>query len=313
MSFANLKASASTNFEKITKALDKLDSGGGNNYSDDRYWQPTVDSAGNGYAVIRFLPQKDGEDYPFVRMFTHGFKGPGGQWYIENSRSTLSIEDPDPVMQYNNKLWNSSEDDKGPERTQARNQKRKLNYISNIMVIQDSENPENEGKVFLYKYGKKIFDKIKDVMYPEFEDEKPLDPFNFWEGADFKLKIRKVEGYRNYDKSEFGEKSALQDGDDAKLEKTYESLYSLAELVAPDQFKPYADLKQKLDRVMGFDTAAFGSPQEVQAVRQSIPAAESTPAREKAPAPAPAAQQASGSSDDDDDDGLDFFKTLTED
>ena len=317
MSFASLKkASASSkNFDKLKDKLDKLDSGKGN-YSDDRFWQPTVDTAGNGYAIIRFLPQPEGEEFPFIRLWKHAFKGPTGQWYIENSRSTLDINEPDPVMEYNNKLWNSVDSDDTPERNQAREQKRKLSYISNIYVVKDPDHPENEGKVFLYSYGKKIFDKIKDIAYPEFDDETPIDPFDLWEGANFKLKIRKVDGYRNYDKSEFDSPSALKDDDD-ELEKIYNSMYSLTDLIAPDKFKSYDELKTKLERVLGHSVAEgrpSPSPEEHEEKRNSIPATSEPEQRAAEPAPQPEMAMASSSSDDDDDDGdLDFFKKLTDD
>ena len=215
-------------------------SGGG----DDRLWKPEVDKAGNGYAVIRFLPAPDGEDLPWAKLYTHAFQGTGG-WYIENSLTTLGQKDP--VSEHNSQLWNSGiESDKEI----ARKQKRKLSYYANIYVVKDSANPHNEGQVFLYKFGKKIFDKITAAMQPEFEDEDPINPFDFWAGANFKLKIKKVAGYWNYDSSEFDRQSALLDDDDA-MEAIWKKEYSLAELVAPDQFKSYDELKKRLDYVLG--------------------------------------------------------------
>ena len=211
---------------------------------DDRLWKPEVDKAGNGYAVIRFLPAPDGEDLPWAKLYTHAFQGTGG-WYIENSLTTLGQKDP--VSEYNSQLWNSGiESDKEI----ARKQKRKLSYYANIYVVKDSANPHNEGQVFLYKFGKKIFDKITAAMQPEFEDEDPINPFDFWAGANFKLKIKKVAGYWNYDSSEFDRQSALLDDDDA-MEAIWKKEYSLAELVAPDQFKSYDELKKRLDYVLG--------------------------------------------------------------
>jgi len=314
MSFADLKKASSQNFDKLKEKLEKMDSGK-SNYTDDRFWQPTVDSAGNGYAIIRFLPPPEGEEFPFVRLWKHAFKGPTGQWYIENSRSTLDINEPDPVMEYNNKLWNSVDSDDTPERKQAREQKRKLSYISNIYVVKDPEHPENEGKVFLYSYGKKIFDKIKDIAYPEFEDETPIDPFDFWKGANFKLKIRKVEGYRNYDKSEFDSPSPLKDSDE-ELEKIYNKMYSLTDLVAPDKFKPYPELKAKLERVLGHsidDGRSSSTIADREEMRNSIPAAPEPTLKEKDPVPQPSVDTPVSSDDDDDDDDLDFFKKLTDD
>ena len=211
---------------------------------DDRLWKPEVDKAGNGYAVIRFLPAPDGEDLPWAKLYTHAFQGTGG-WFIENSLTTLGQKDP--VSEYNSQLWNSGiESDKEI----ARKQKRKLSYYANIYVVKDSANPHNEGQVFLYKFGKKIFDKITAAMQPEFEDEDPINPFDFWAGANFKLKIKKVAGYWNYDSSEFDRQSALLDDDDA-MEAIWKKEYSLAELVAPDQFKSYDELKKRLDYVLG--------------------------------------------------------------
>ena len=253
-SFANLKRNSSQ-FDKLTKAVESV-----NNQSveagskeDTRFWQPEVDKAGNGMAVIRFLPAPsiDGEDgLPWVRVFNHGFQGPGG-WYIENSLTTLNQKDP--VSEYNSTLWNSGIE---ANKEIARKQKRKLTYIANILVISDPANPSNEGQIKLYKFGKKIFDKISEAMNPEFADETPVNPFDMWEGANFKLKIRNVEGYRNYDKSEFADKSALFEGDDSKLEELWKQEYSLKEFLEPKQFKSYEVLKARLDKVLGFDGGA---------------------------------------------------------
>lgn len=245
-SFSSLKKSRNSSLDKLLQESSKLSQGGEqSNGPDERIWKPTVDKAGNGYAVIRFLPEPKGEDLPWVRLFDHGFQGPGG-WYIENSLTTLNQKDP--VSEYNTELWNNGTE---AGKDQARKQKRRLKYYSNILVIKDPSNPQNEGKVFLYQYGKKIWDKINDLMQPEFEDESPVNPFDFWEGADFKLKIRNVETYRNYDKSEFDAPSELFDGNDEQLEKVYESLYSLQDLVSPDKFKSYNELKTKLEKVLG--------------------------------------------------------------
>ena len=243
MSFANLKKQSKLGSltAKLVKEVEKLNTNGG---SDDRLWKLDVDKSGNGYAVIRFLPAPDGEDLPFVKLYSHAFQGPGG-WYIENSLTTLGQKDP--VSEFNTQLWNNGTD-AGKET--ARKQKRKLTYISNIYVVKDPANPENEGKVFLYKYGKKIFDKLTAAMQPEFEDEEAIDPFDFWQGANFKLKAKNVAGYRNYDSSEFTATSPLLDDDDA-LEALWKKENSLAELVASDQFKSYEDLKKRLSYVLG--------------------------------------------------------------
>jgi hypothetical protein len=299
-SFASLKKSRTSSLDKLLNETKKLTEGNGqqSNGPDERIWKPTVDKAGNGYAVIRFLPEPKGEDLPWVRVFDHGFQGPGG-WYIENSLTTLNQKDP--VSEYNSELWNNGTD-AGKE--QARKQKRRLKYFANILVVKDPANPQNEGKVFLYQFGKKIWDKINDQMNPEFEDESPVNPFDFWEGADFKLKIRNVEGYRNYDKSEFDSPSELFDGDDDMLEKTYEGLYSLQELVSPDKFKSYDELKAKLDKVLGL-SAPKARPAYIDEEEVSTPA----PVAKEAPAPK---QKVAATADEDDDD-LSFFESLAND
>ena len=247
MSYTSMKASRDTAISKLLDAAEKA--GGGNekkSYGDDRKWKPTVDKAGNGYAVLRFLPAVEGQDVPWVRYWDHGFKGPTGRWYIEKSLTSIGKEDP--VSELNSQLWNSGvEEDKNI----ARARKRRLHYVSNVYVVSDPSNPENEGKVFLFEYGKKIFDKIMDVMNPGFEDETPINPFDFWGGADFKLKIRQVEGYRNYDKSEFSSVSEFQGGDDAKLEAVYNKCHDLGEFIDPSTYKSYAELQKKLYEVIG--------------------------------------------------------------
>ena len=243
MSFANLKKQSKLGSltAKLVKEVEKLNTNGG---SDERLWKLDVDKSGNGYAVIRFLPAPDGEDLPFVKLYSHAFQGPGG-WYIENSLTTLGQKDP--VSEFNTTLWNNGTD-AGKET--ARKQKRKLTYISNIYVVKDPANPENEGKVFLFKFGKKIFDKLTAAMQPEFEDEEAIDPFDFWQGANFKLKAKNVAGYRNYDSSEFAAQSPVLDDDDA-LEALWKKESSLQEFVAADQFKSYEDLKKRLGYVLG--------------------------------------------------------------
>jgi hypothetical protein len=222
-------------------------------YGDDRMWKPTVDKAGNGYAVIRFLPAGEGEELPWVRYWDHGFKGSTGRWYIE--KSLTSIGQQDPVSELNSQLWNSGRDE---DKEIARQRKRRLHHVSNILVVSDSANPENEGKVFLYEYGKKIMDKIMDVMQPQFADETPVNPFDFWGGANFKLKIRQVEGYRNYDKSEFDSATELFGGDEAQLEDVYNKLYKLSEFTDAENYKSYAELKKKLYEVIGEAEVATG-------------------------------------------------------
>jgi hypothetical protein len=244
MSFSDLKKQSKLGnlTAKLVKEVEKMNSS--NSSSDERVWRLECDKAGNGFAVIRFLPAPNGEDLPFVKLYSHAFQGPGG-WYIESSLTTLGQKDP--VSELNSELWNNGTD-AGKEI--ARKQKRKLTYISNIYVVKDPANPENEGKVFLYKFGKKIFDKLTAAMQPEFEDETAIDPFDFWQGANFKLKAKNVAGYRNYDSSEFATPAPLLDDDDA-MEAVWKKQYSLAELVAPDQFKTYDELKKRLDSVLG--------------------------------------------------------------
>jgi len=237
-------------FDSLMREVEKISNPQSESKGDDRFWVPAVDKAGNGYAVIRFLAPPKGEELPWVRIWSHGFQGSSGKWYIENSLTTIG--QADPVSELNTKLWNSgSEIDKET----ARKQKRKLNYITNILVIKDPANPENEGKVFLFKFGKKIFDKIKDVSHPQFEDEKPVNPFDFWEGANFKLKIRNVEGYRNYDKSEFDSPSAIAD-DDSIIESIWNKQFSLVEFLDSRHFKSYEFLKQKLETVLSSNSAS---------------------------------------------------------
>jgi hypothetical protein len=303
-SFASLKKSRNSSLNKLLEESQKVAGGEQGSSDADKFWKPTVDKAGNGYAVIRFLPEPQGEDLPWVRMFNHGFQDVGG-WYIENSLTTIG--ENDPVSEYNSMLWNRG-DDAGKE--QARKQKRRLSYISNIYVVKDPGNPANEGKVFMYRYGKKIWDKINEAMNPQFEDEDAVNPFDFWEGADFKLKIRQVDGYRNYDKSEFDSPSALLDGDDDALEPVYEGLYSLKELVDRKNFKSYDELKAKLDKVLGL---TGGAPKASSTASQFVDEPEEVPmASVGKTAPAPKVSESVSTTSDDEDDDLSFFEKLAE-
>lgn len=245
MSFDTLKKNSSAAINKLVEAAEKITAPKGN-YGDDDYWKPTVDKSGNGYAIIRFLPAKEGEDLPWVQFWDHGFKGDTGRWYIE--KSLTSIGQADPVSEANSVLWNTGRDE---DKETARKRKRRLHYVSNIEVVSDPSNPDNDGKVFKYKFGKKIFDKIMDVMQPQFADEDPINPFDFWAGANFKLKIRNVEGYRNYDKSEFDSPSPHRKGDDAELKEVYENLFALSDLTDPANYKSYDELKRKFQQVIG--------------------------------------------------------------
>ena len=248
MSFANMKKNRGEKLQSLLKETAKLNAPAHGQGDDDRFWRPELDKSGNGMAVVRFLPAPEGEDLPWARSWNHGFQGPGG-WYIENSLTTLGQKDP--VSDYNSQLWNSGIE---ANKEIARKQKRRLTYVSNVLVIKDPANPQNEGQIRLYKYGKKIWDKINDLMNPEFEDETPLNPFDLWEGANFKLKIRKVDGFSNYDKSEFEATTPLN-GDDSKMEEVWKTEHSLSEFTDPKNFKTYAELKEKLDRVLGLSTS----------------------------------------------------------
>ena len=295
-SFAALKKSRSSSLSKLVTETAKINAPSEGSNEDNRFWTPSVDKAGNGYAVIRFLPEPKGEDLPWVRVFSHGFQGPAGKWYIENSLTTFN--EKDPVSEYNSTLWNNGTE-AGKE--QARKQKRRLSYIANIYVVKDPANPENEGTVRLYKFGKKIFDKLNEKMNPEFEDETATNPFDFWEGADLKLKIRNVEGYRNYDKSEFAEISPLLDGDDSKLETVYESMFSLQEFLDRKNFKTYAELQAKLDMVLGLAGATATAPSVMSAEENVV----EMPVQKEASAP-------KIESSDSDDENLSFFEKLAE-
>ena len=245
MSFAEFKKRSQSSIDELTKKIEETNKK--ESFTDDRFWRPELDKSSNGYAVIRFLPAPEGEDLPWAKYYSHGFQGKGG-WFIENCPTTLGQKCP--VCESNSELWNSGVE---KDKDIARNRKRRLHYVSNIMIVSDPANPQNEGKVFLYKFGKKIFDKINDAMNPEFEDEDAINPFDFWGGANFKLKVRKVAGFINYDKSEFESTSALLDGNDANLEVLWKTQYALAEFVDPANFKSYTELKTKRDTVLGND------------------------------------------------------------
>tara|TARA_Y100000591_G_scaffold315028_1_gene322207 strand:- start:13 stop:891 length:879 start_codon:yes stop_codon:yes gene_type:complete len=291
MSFASLKKS---NFQDLLSKAESLNKSETKAGPDERLWKPEVDKAGNGYAVIRFLPAPDGEDLPWAQVWSHAFQGPGG-WYIENSLTTLGKKDP--VSDLNRELWNAGAEG-SPQRDQARKQKRKLNYYSNIYVVKDSANPENEGKVFLYRYGKKIFDKIMESMQPAFEDETPVNPFDFWKGADFKLKITRVAGFWNYDKSEFAETSTLGGFNDKELEAIWKEEHSLAAFTADDQFKSYDELKQRLESTL---KGNYNKPVDAETAYEEV---------ETAPSPVGVGTPASVESGDD---TLSYFAQLAQD
>jgi hypothetical protein len=306
MSFAALKKNRSASIDKLVQSAQAISgSEKGGSKEESNLWKPTVDKAGNGYAVLRFLPAPEGEDVPWARFWDHGFQGPTGKWYIEKSLTTIG--QPDPVSELNSKLWNSGiESDKD----QVRKQKRRQHYAANVLVISDPANPENEGKVFLFQFGKKIFDKIMDVLQPQFQDEEPVNPFDFWEGADFKLKIRQVEGYRNYDKSEFSSPAPLFDGDDEKLEGIYKQLHSLAQFTDPKNFKSYDELSRKLNAVLGGNQTPIKTAESLMLDddEQGIAPAPSVGRTESAPAKKTAFAPVESSSDDDD--TMSFFSKL---
>ena len=306
MSFADLKKQSKLGSltQKLVKEVEKMNNAGSS--GDDRLWKLECDKGGNGYAVIRFLPAPEGEDLPFQKLYSHAFQGPGG-WYIENSLTTLSQKDP--MSEYNTMLWNNGTDS---GKDQARKQKRKLTYVANIYVVKDPANPSNEGQVMLYKFGKKIFDKITAAMQPEFEDEEAIDPFDFWQGANFKLKAKNVAGYRNYDSSEFARQDTLLEDDEA-MEAIWKKEYSLEDFVAPDQFKSYDELKKRLDYVLGLKgTTKFQdqeSVQEEEEFRQQN-------RDESNPVPQSMKEELtdlSSTKTDDDDDTLSYFAALAAD
>ena len=300
MSFASLKKQSNLGSltAKLVKEVEKVNnaSGGG----DERLWKPELDKSGNGFAVIRFLPAPDKEEIPWAKLYTHAFQGPGG-WYIENSLTTVGGKDP--VSDYNRELWNSGNES---DKDVVRKQKRKLSYYSNIYVVKDPTNPQNEGKVFLFKYGKKIFDKIMEAMQPEFEDEQAINPFDFWQGANFKLKIVKKDGFWNYDKSEFDSVAPLLDDDDA-LEAIWKKEYSLAAVTAADQFKSYEDLERRLKYVLGKKPAQRYTPDEEIDVEDNARSV-----AEEVVTKAVSTPSASTTVDKDEDDALSYFQKLAE-
>lgn len=270
--FAKLKKS-SGNLDKLTKAVEALNASSDGKSDKENYWRPEVDKAGNGMATIRFLPAPavDGDDgLPWVKIFNHGFQGPGG-WLIDNCLTTKGQQCP--VCEHNNKLWNSGIE---ANKDIVRKQKRKLSYIANVYIVSDPKHPENEGQVKLFKFGAKIFEKITEAMNPQFEDETPINPFDLWKGANFKLKITKVAGYQNYDKSEFMSPSALLDDDD-ELEKIWKSEFSLAELTADKEFKSYDDLKARLDKVLGATEMPKTTVETIKAAAPKTKVAEDAP------------------------------------
>jgi len=312
MSFSDLKKQSSLGSltAKLVKEVEKMSTTSSG--ADERLWKPEMDKTGNGYAVIRFLPAPEGEELPWAKMYSHAFQGPGG-WYIENSLTTVGQKDP--VSEYNRELWNSGSE---ANKETVRKQKRKLSYYSNIYVVKDPANPANEGRVFLFKYGKKIFDKVMEAMQPEFEDETPINPFDFWQGANFKLKLVKKDGYWNYDKSEFDRVAPLLDDDDA-LEALWKKQYSLTAITAPDQFKSYEDLDKRLKYVLGQkgtprmssveEETEYDEYVEKNAESKVVAELEQSYARSKSPSLPVVTKEV----DEDEDDALAYFQRLAED
>lgn len=301
MSFATLKRNRKQNIEQLAAKAQESASGK-KNYDDDRFWKPTRDKAGNGYAEIQFLPAPN-DHTPWTDYFDHGFKGPTGQFYIE--KSLTSIGQPDPLAEFNSKLWNSTTDENGPERKQARQQKRRQNFVSNIRVVNDPANPENNGKVFLYKYGKKIFNMLMDAMNPQFEDEEPINPFDMWDCPTFKIKIRQVEGWPNYDKSEFSASAPIADTDE-EIEAIYNKTYDLAEFKDPATYKSYDELKARLEVVLGMK---LGTAEEKEVAEEKL-GYETPQPRRKEKAPETEEAKAPVEDDEDEDETMSFFQSL---
>jgi len=308
MSFANLKKQSKMGSltEKLIKQVEKLNDGGGGS-DDERFWKPSMDKSGTGYAVIRFMPAGGDWDDEYVQVFNHAFQGPSGQWLIDNCPTTLSRKCP--VCDHNREDWNTGSKEK---QNIVRDRKRKLSYYSNVYIIKDPANPENEGKVKIFKYGKKIFEKIDAALRPKFQDEEAINPFDFWSGADFKLKICKVDGYWNYDKSEFSTPSEFLDGDDDELKKVYDTLYNLNDFVDPEKFKSYDDLKNRLDLVLGLKSSNNRKQidpeveDEVEDEYEKLMEKKSSPTKSSKPT------VIEDDEDEDEDNALDYFSKLAE-
>ena len=265
MSFANLKRQ-SGNLDKLKTAVEALSSKEETTKSEN-FWKPEVDKAGNGMAVIRFLPapEADGDDaLPWVKSFTHGFQGPGGQWLIDECLTTKGQSCP--ICDYNSGLWATGIE---ANKNIVRNQKRKLSYIANVYIVSDPKHPENNGQVKLFKFGKKIFDKITAAMNPDFQDEEAVNPFDLWKGANFKLKIRKVDGYQNYESSSFDSAGPLSD-DDSELEAIWKKEFSLKEQIADSKFKSYEELQNRLNKVLGLNGEVVPAKTTVETIKEQV-------------------------------------------
>lgn len=309
MDIKSLRAMRNTELSKIASEFEKTSNPEGQreSYKDDRFWKPERDKAGNASATIRFLSRTEGDELPWVKVFSHGFQGPTGRWYIENSLTTIG--QADPVSELNTRLWNSTTDDNSPQRKQARAQKRKLNYIANILVVNDPKHPENNGKVFLFKFGKKIFDMIMDKARPAFEDEQPVNVFDYWEGANFKLRMKTVDRFPNYDSSTWEDRSPVADGDDEILEIAKQQ-HKLSEFVDPKAFKSYDELKKKLDQVLNGAPMGPTASDIAESDEEVRPVAQPRKTPSKPPA-APKAKRAAV--EEDDDDALSYFQSIAND
>ena len=308
MDLKSLRASRNSDFSKITAEFEKdgKPEGGSKSYEDNRFWKPERDKAGNASATIRFLNRTEGDELPWVKSFSHAFQGPTGRWFIDDCLTT--IDESCPVCEANTKLWNSTTDDKSPERKQARTQKRKLNYIANILVVNDPKHPENNGKVFLFKFGKKIFDKIMDKARPTFEDEQPVNVFDYWEGANFKLRMKVVDKFPNYDSSEWEAVSPVAEDDEDILEIVKQQ-HKLADLVSKSKFKSYDDQKKRLEQVLsGAEPIRAAAPQSYDEMEDEVPAPKAAPKSKPAPQP-----KAKAAPSEDDDDMLSYFQSIADD
>lgn len=316
MDIKSLRASTRTDFSKITAEFEKTGNPGGGekkSYEDTRFWKPERDKAGNASATIRFLPRTEGDELPWVKVFSHGFKGPTGRWYIEDSLTTIG--QADPVGELNMRLWNSTTDDNSPARKQARAQKRKLNYIANILVVNDPKHPENNGKVFLFKFGKKIFDKIMDKARPTFEDEDPINVFDYWEGANFKLRMKVVEGYPNYDSSDFEAVAPVASNDEGIVAIARQQ-HKLSEFIDPKNFKTYDELKKKLEMVLSGSSvsesaASMSTDEDDEPVR---PAAKAKAAPSPGPSKEPptAKSKSRAPQEEDEEDMMSYFQSIAD-
>lgn len=308
MDLNTLRKMKNSDFGKITAEFEKIanPSSETKSYQDDRFWKLDPDKAGNASATIRFLPRAEGDELPWVKIFSHGFQGPTGKWYIENSLTTIG--ENDPVGELNSRLWNSSGDDNSPERKQARAQKRKLSYIANILVVNDPKHPENEGKVFLFKFGKKIFDKIMDKARPTFEDEEPVNVFDLWDGADFKLRMRKVEGYPNYDQSTFASPTPVMGGDEQKILKVVNSQHKLGEFLDRKNFKTYEELSRKLASVLNTDSTPVKTAAQMVEENEEEPEKEVVVQKKAASVKV----QRPKVEEDDDEDAISYFQKIAQ-